>query len=115
MIELHMPLPPAGLHPNSRQCWQAKARLVRKARREAGIIAIQLRPDRPFERATVEAEFFLPRRRDLDGLVAWLKAYLDGLQDGGILANDSGIVSLTATQTTGRAAGRKLVLRITEC
>lgn len=113
-IVIELPLPAAGLHPNARVCWQQKARLTKAARYDAGLVARAQRPAKPFKTATVQMTFYMPRRRDQDGLVAWVKAIFDGLQDGGIIANDSGLTVLPPKQVTGTAAGRKLVMEIEE-
>ena len=115
-IILTLPLPPAGLHPNAkhRHHWQAKARLAKMCRYQTALVAKQQAPEQPWKRCLIIPEFYMPRRRDFDGLVAWLKATIDGLQDGGIVSNDSGVQVGGPIQHTGKAAGRKLVLTITE-
>jgi len=59
--------------------------------------------------------FHMPRRRDEDGLIAWLKPVFDGLQDAGVITNDSALTIGRVEQVTGKkAAGRKMVLTIEE-
>lgn len=88
-IELFLPLPPAILHPNSRPHWAAKAKATREARRLAFIEArAAYRQRRPMAVPRLSFTFILARQRDNDGLVAWVKAYIDGLQDAGVFAND---------------------------
>lgn len=111
-IVLTLPLPPAGLHPNARLHWAAKARLTKKTRSETALIARQVAPEKPWKRCLIIPEFYMPRQRDFDGLTAWLKAVIDGLQDGGIVENDSGVQVSGPIQHTGKIAGRKLVLTI---
>ena len=113
MIELTLPLPPNVLHPNGRTRnvkWRAS--LVKKARSEAALVARMQAPAVPFKRAKVHATFYHPRERDDDGLIAWLKSYLDGLQDAGIIENDRGFTLLPPVQIMGKE--RKVVLRIEE-
>ena len=112
MIRLELPLPPNGLHPNARLHWAAKARLTKKTRSETAMVARMQAPAIPYDKVLVVPEFYMPRTRDFDGLVAWLKAVIDGLQDGGIVRNDSGVKVSNPIQHTGKAAGRRLVLEI---
>jgi len=113
-IILELPLPPKALHPNSRPHWRTKAEAVKRARRDARLVAGPQRPSAPFARATVQATFYVARRNDTDNLAAWLKSYLDGLQDGGIVANDRDLTVLPPFQTIGvPAAQQRVVLEIT--
>lgn len=113
VIEVELPLPPEGLFANTRiRNRFGVARLVKKARGDASTIARIYAPKVPYEKVAIRAEFFMPRKRDGDNLNAWLKHYIDGLQDAGIVKNDSGVVLLPPIQTTGNEAGRKVVLRI---
>ncbi len=110
---LTFPLPPEVLHPNGRtQKPMYRAKMVSKTRGESAFVARQHAPPQPFATATVQATFYLPRRRDGDGLNAWIKAVLDGLQDAGIVVNDSGITLLPPLQVTGKNVDRRLELRI---
>ena len=81
MITFTLPLPPEKLHPNARPVWQEKSRLVKKARGEACFVASAVAPHVPWEAALLHVTFYLKRRRDEDGLISWLKAYIDGIQD----------------------------------
>ncbi len=92
-VRITLPLPAAALHPNSRSCWQAKARAVKKSRGDAKLAALAVVPSNGeplFARATVQATFYFTvnRRRDGDGLNSSLKSVLDGLADAGVVAND---------------------------
>jgi len=117
MIEITLPLPPKQLHPNGRCHYMAKARAVKKARWEAGIAAVAAlegrKPPR-WEKATVQATFYVAKKGDGDGRNSSLKAALDGLQDAGIVANDSGLTVLPPLQVLDprRGGQRKVVLRI---
>lgn len=115
MISITLPLPDKTLHPNGRtRSWQKKARLTKKARGEAAMVARQSAPKRPYRAATVQATFHLQRRMDSDNLNAWLKPYLDGMQ-GIVYGNDNTVTLLPPSQLTGKQAdGRKVVLIITE-
>ncbi len=111
VIEIELPLPAQSLHPNARVHFMAKAKATKKARHDAGIVAKQQAPPEPFREALVAPTFYLPRRRDGDNLNAWLKAYLDGLQDACIVQNDSQITLAAPLQVIGKE--RKVVLTIT--
>lgn len=93
-VTITLPLPNACLHPNARACWQQRMRSTKRARAGACLAAYQYRPRQPAKRLTIQPVFYLARKRDGDGLVAWLKAYLDGLQDAKLIENDSGITVL---------------------
>ncbi len=121
-ITLELPHPGNACNPNTRSHWAVKAKAV-KAMREAAasIAAYELRKlnSRPpmWQRAEVQATFYRPGKRarqmDSDNCISSLKGCLDGLQDAGIVANDSGLTHLPPIQVTGDAADeRKLVLVI---
>ena len=113
MITIELPLPHISLHPNSRPHYLNKARQTKKARAEAGFMAKQCRDAScPWKAAILHATFHMPRKRDDDGLVAWIKPLRDGLQDAGLVTNDSQIRVGNIEQVTGRSAGRKVVLRL---
>lgn len=114
LAEVTLPLPPDVLHPNARtRNYRYRAAMVKKARDESRFLAGRAWNGRsPLPAATVKATFYMPRRRDGDGLNSWLKPYLDGLADAGIVANDSAFTLLPPSQVTGKDAGRKVVLRI---
>jgi hypothetical protein len=76
----------------------------------AALVARTARPKTPWLHACYKLTFNLPRKRDYDGLGAWVKAYIDGLVDGGILKNDSefrpaGIVRYSGQKQTGGKVG----------
>lgn len=114
-ITIDLPLPPKCLHPNQRTFSRRQHEAaVSKARNESGLLAKLKRPDTPFVKAEVRAVFHVARRNDTDNLTAWLKSYLDGLQDGGIIANDRDLTLLPPEQVTNTPAGeRGVVLTIT--
>lgn len=118
-ITITVPLPPEGLHSNARVHWRTKARLTAKYRNECAIAARaavdywELPPC--WKLAECECTFYMPRRRDTDGLIAWMKSAFDGLQ-GMIIQTDSGLIHGSPKQITGKAANgeRKVELRISE-
>lgn len=114
-VVIELPLPPEPLYLNGRiKNRYGLSRLIADARATAALIAKQVRPRELFKSATIDAVFWMPRRRDDDNLKAWCKQYQDGMQ-GIVYGNDSNVVITSATQVTGKAAGgqRKLVLTVT--
>jgi hypothetical protein len=107
-------IPPRELWPNGRPNPFAKARAVRAHRdtaRMTAAAAVTLgRIGKPWERATLQTAFYWPdlRRRDEGNAVASLKAYIDGLVDGGLLVDDStaNLRHLPATFDIDRKAPR---------
>lgn len=83
-VELELPWPPRELHPNARMHWAAKARITKKARTTAAWIAKSAGAGNLcVERLNVSIQFMAPdkRRRDTDGMISSVKAYLDGIAD----------------------------------
>lgn len=119
-LEITIPVPPKSTHPNARSAnWRARAGGTKKQRADAATAAAAMLvceryPEPRWERATVEATFYLPRSQDGSNLNGWLKATFDGLQDAQIIRNDSGLTVLPPKQITGKAANgeRKVVLEI---
>lgn len=93
-VVVRLGLPPRELHPNARKHWRAKIKPKQQARVQAWLnasIAVQKRIDVPFAKAVWRADWTFSDKRsrhDDDNLTAWLKAYLDGIADAGIVAND---------------------------
>ncbi len=89
----------------------------KKQRYEAGLCAIVDMQEQGFpkppkwEQASIQATFYKPgnraKRSDDDGLNSWLKSSADGLEDAGIMLNDSGFRWLPPVQIIGAAAGPK--------
>lgn len=109
-IVIDLPLPPDCLHPNARPHWAAKARATKQYRWEAKLTAMSVRPKVPFDAATYKLTFWLKRKRDMDGLIAWVKAAIDGIADAGIIWNDSefkpdGIERFSGQKETGGKIG----------
>ena len=88
-IIIDLPLPPDCLHPNARPNRWGKAKAVASARGTAKLVAMASRPKSPLKFACYRLVFRLPRKRDYDGLGAWVKAYIDGIVDAGVLIDDS--------------------------
>lgn len=83
-IAVTLPWPQRGLSPNARLHWAAKSKLVKRAKGDAFMLARSARPrDWPagISSAIVAITFCPPDRRprDLDNLVASMKAALDGI------------------------------------
>jgi len=90
-MTIDLPLPHKLLHPNARPHYMQKARLVRQHRDHAQFIARTHKDRKTFTTPVVSMDFHLTRKRDADGLVAWIKSYLDGFEDAGLYANDSAV------------------------
>jgi hypothetical protein len=94
-VVLAFSLPARTLWPNARVHYMARARAVREHRDRARNFAEMAcwcgSITEPWKAATFAAAFFWPdlKRRDGDNACAALKAYQDGLVDGGLLAGDS--------------------------
>lgn len=98
-ITITLPLPAKELSPNARVHWAKKGRAVRVQRTGADVrarMAMDFKEPPQWERAELQATFYLPdrRRRDADNLAASLKAQLDGIADAGVVANDAGFTHL---------------------
>ncbi len=101
-----LPLPDRTLSPNSRVCWQAKARAT-KAFRSLAFFVSQRFPTR-WKSATAQAIFYFPdsRRRDRDNLLASLKAAFDGIAAAGVVEDDSELTHLPVQIAKDPAAPR---------
>jgi crossover junction endodeoxyribonuclease RusA len=115
-LTLDLPLPPKELQPNQRPHWAVKARATKSARTLAKAMARGEMRGKPFKRASIHMQFYLARRQDQDNLISWTKATRDGLQDAGVIENDSGFIIHPPQQASGKAAGGKrgLVLTVIE-
>ena len=95
-ITISVALPGPELSPNARKHWRAVAPAKRVARDMARLKArMALSGAEPprWKAAKASVVFYWPNRRkhDPDNAMASLKATWDGLQDAGIVENDSGI------------------------
>ena len=93
---LQLPIPHSNLSPNRRCHWAIKAPLVKAARAAANREARRVLSDQGVEpprwqSANLTATLFSKgkRRLDPDNFIASLKPYIDGIQDSGIVVNDS--------------------------
>lgn len=114
-ITIDLPLPPECLHPNARPNRWAKAKAVKESRALAAITCRNVYAGQPMRYACYRLIFRLPRKRDYDGLGAWVKAYIDGLADAGLLVNDidfrpMGIERYSGKIATGGKHGVRFVI-----
>ena len=109
---IDLPLPDKLLHPNARPHYMQKARLVRQHRDHAQFIARTHKDRKTFTKPVVSMDFHLSRKRDVDGLVAWIKSYLDGFEDAGLFENDSAVEIGQVKRHKAKVA--KVVFTITE-
>lgn len=81
--------PDKALSPNARVHWSTKARARRAQRDEAGWTAKATFPKFSGP-VTIQCVFHPPdkRKRDLDNLLASMKAAFDGIVDAGVIAGD---------------------------
>lgn len=92
-LVITLPLPDRVLSPNARCHWATKSRAVKAARATAQYAATVAGGACQWlttARIDIRAFHTINRRRDRDNLIASCKAYLDGLADAGLIANDSG-------------------------
>ena len=85
----HLPYP--ELSPNARVHWAVKAKATKVLRAEVYWLAWEEHiQGPPMEQAVISYEFTVTskRRRDLDNLVASMKAAQDGLVDAGVIRAD---------------------------
>ena len=98
-------LPDSNLSPNKRlhhmELYKAKA----AAKMDAVMLVLsQGKPSRPYEKAHITITWVAKdkRRRDTDNLFASMKAYIDGLVEAGLLADDDAMrVSYTLRYERG--------------
>jgi len=127
-FEVRLPLPPLALSPNGRTHWRTRARLVTQHRGEAKWRALEAlgyayNPVPLFPAGTVvrvTAWVYRPKRRkrmDDDNFKASCKAYLDGLTDAGVWADDKqarwGDVEWGSEEVFGGRAEGGVVLTLT--
>lgn len=89
VLELPWTKPPMSM--NDRMHWAQKAKLTKRIRAEAGILACRNRLPTGLAHVTV-ALVYRPRdrrRRDTDNLMPVLKALCDGLVDHGLVTDDT--------------------------
>lgn len=101
LITASLPLPPKSLQANGSTNRMARAVDKKKTRLRAYLAFRELSPPIPWERAKYRVEFRVPRKMDQDNLISWLKSYLDGIQDAGVVRNDSGLSLDGISQLSG--------------
>lgn len=110
-----LPLPTQALHPNGRAHFFEEAR-ARAAYRSLTASVVRIARFAPlWDRATVLATFYFrdAKRRDSDNALASLKSGFDGLQDAGVVVNDSGLTHLPPVLSLDRLRPR-VELRVTQ-
>lgn len=83
-----LPLPNPILHPNARANRFKRAKAIKEDRWLSAKTTHDERRTHPIKAATYQLTFYLRRKMDYDGLGAWVKAYIDGFVDAGLLADD---------------------------
>jgi Holliday junction resolvase RusA-like endonuclease len=124
LLEVVLPLPDKKLSPNARPHYMAlhkakkKARFISKAETLDALHRYYREFGLPFkkpllETAEIKRVFFFKvnRRRDPDNLDASTKAYIDGLRDAGLLADDDKITYLPTEVNIDKERPR-LVLKV---
>lgn len=90
-ITVVVSLPDSRLSGHTGGHWRGKAALTKKYRQEAWLIAMAgKRPSKPWSKATIHYDFFLPTnaRQDAANLIHRVKAGLDGCVEAGIITDD---------------------------
>ena len=108
---VNLPWPDRVLHPNARPHWGAKARAVKKARKDAGWAAKAAgigRIDAEALRLTITFSPPNSHAHDLDGLVSSIKSYLDGIAD--VVGVDDRNWRLIPVKTDARPLGNVHIL-----
>lgn len=95
-VVIFLPLPESALFPNDKSHWRVKARQTKLARWRANCAAREAMgvfPGPQWRRVVLIPRFAFPGRCRFDptNLMASLKAYIDGLQDAGVILNDRGL------------------------
>jgi len=118
MITIPLALPRECEHPNARCHFHAKGRAVKATRAESRVVtqAMMIRHGiwEPLDRPVYKLKFYLSRKRDEDGLIAWVKAQIDGMADAGLFRNDSELRLYSVEQLSGvGSTGGKVGVDIT--
>ena len=85
-------LPDSNLSPNKRLHYMSLYKVKAAAKMEAVLLVLaQGKPAQPYKHAHITVTWVAKdkRRRDIDNLFSSMKAYIDGLVEGGLLADDS--------------------------
>jgi Holliday junction resolvase RusA-like endonuclease len=98
-------LPDSNLSPNKRLHYMELYKAKESAKLDAMLLVLlQGKPSRPYERAHITITWVAKdkRRRDMDNLLASMKAYIDGLVAVGLLLDDDALhVSYTLRYERG--------------
>ena len=95
-ITIVLPIPPVAVRPNGRAQWRAKAKAVKAMRDRAyAYTLVELCGDTPpgWTSASVLIDWYHSTKRlmDRDNIIASCKAYIDGIADAGLIADDVGV------------------------
>lgn len=116
-ITITLPMPPSAVRPNGRAHWIAKARANKRCRALAKALcneALGGMPSPRWGKATmlIDARFRTSRSMDPDNLIGSIKAYVDGIQDAGIVANDNQLWPLRPTiETRSKSPGLTITIK----
>src|SRR5690606_18032878 len=97
MIRLELPFPPSALSPNARLPWQVKKGYTATYRQSCKVEALKVvnraprgtYPLQPPVKASVTFVLTSQRRRDMDNLIASIKACMDGIVDARVIPDDN--------------------------
>jgi len=108
--------PARCLSPNSRAHWRSVSKAKKKLRGQAAVMSRAANAPEPLASASCRATFYVKcrRRRDGDNALASLKAAFDGLQDGGLIADDSGLIHHPVRFVVDKEKAGTVELEITE-
>lgn len=90
-----MSLPPARLHPNklARNIMHRNRLKKERQAQMSRLFLVATNFDRPkYKKVRLELDFYIwNSRRDVDNMIAWLKADIDALQIADVVENDNGV------------------------
>lgn len=115
-ITITVALPSKEVSQNARVHFMARARATLKQRTEAGVACLAASKSSPrWKKATLSIVAFFKTKRwpDPMNFIGSLKATADGIEDAGIVANDSGLWPTRPVFATDKSNPR-VVLTITE-
>lgn len=118
-LTINLPIPDAKLRSNARVHWAIRSRLTKLHRNRAMLAArtvLGKEPPPRWEKASLRTEWFFPTRRHLDpdNAIGSLKAYIDGLADAGIVANDRGLWPERPVMSTDNVCPRVVLTVVPE-
>lgn len=95
-LRIDLPWPASCLSPNARSHWRKVGEAKKSARTLAKYVALDAINRAAWPKNVTDARTHITfiakdeRKRDGDNHLAMLKAYLDGITDAGVIANDCG-------------------------